>query len=255
MNILQKFSICFLIITVPLTVLGSPKKMSVQSFDDKLLQAFSKNYSSQKMLDKLKAETLAASGKSVPALIQIMKNSKYPLNNRWIATFLLGRIAGKKASPFISKFVNHPNWMMRVAGLKTLLHLKDKSFANLYGESLQDKSLIVRSQALENIKDLNLKEQSAKVWSMIFDKQNYHSTKKGFKRTNIINKVIRVVGDLKFIDAKNAMLSMVVNGKYQDLFEDLDYSLEKITGQTSPANGREAKIQFWKKMLNSSKTI
>ena len=76
----------------------------------------------KKSLANLKQETLKYSGKSVSAaLIEVMKNGKYPDKNRWVATFLLGQIMGEKSAPFIAKFFKHPSWVMRMASLKTML--------------------------------------------------------------------------------------------------------------------------------------
>ena len=36
--------------------------------------------------------------------------------------------------------------------------------------------------------------------------------------------------------------------KYQDLIEDLDYSLEKITGEVSPNTSVEIRRNFWSKV-------
>ena len=124
-------------------------------------------------------------GKAVEALVEVMKNGQYPELNRWIATFMLGRIMGKKASPFLVKFLKHPQWSMRVAALKTLLALKDKRFASAYAHALSDKSMLVRKQALENVKKLSLKETAPMVWAMLYDKKNYHFDKNGKKRNSL----------------------------------------------------------------------
>jgi hypothetical protein len=38
--------------------------------------------------------------------------------------------------------------------------------------------------------------------------------------------------------------------KYQDLIEDLDYSLEKITGENSPNASAEARRKFWSSKIS-----
>ena len=167
----------------------APKKSS-SGLTLVLLTDFQKKMSNAE-IKKLKEKTLSMGGKAVPALIKVMKSEKHPEKSRWVATFLLGKIMGKKASPFISKFVTHPNWFMRMASLKTLLALGEKKFAPLYGRALSDKSYLVRSQALENIRVLNLRDQAPRVWAMLYNKQNYYGpsknkrTSKGRKKTKI----------------------------------------------------------------------
>lgn len=219
-----------------------------------LLAEFKKNLSSTEVV-KLKRQTLTYSGKAIPALVEVMKSETYPDKNRWVATFLIGRIMGKKSSPFLAKFLKHPNWVLRMASLKTLLALKEKSYGNHYAKALKDRSFIVRKQALHNIRSLELKDKAAQVWGMLYDKRNYYNPKDGQKkRTNLIREAIKTVGDLKFEKAAQPLLSMVQKEKYQDIFEEIDYSLTRITGKKSPED-TNLKKRFWKKIAISYKTL
>src|SRR5665647_2298030 len=83
----------------------------------------------------LKRHTMKHRQKAVPILIKVMKESKYPEQNRWQATMLLGQIMGKKSAPFIAKFSNHPHWMMRVASLKALLGLRQSEYHAVYAKA------------------------------------------------------------------------------------------------------------------------
>jgi len=215
-----------------------------------LLKKFSKSYKSNKELKKLKKEVLGLSGKAVPALIGVMKNNKYPDKNRWMATFLLGRIVGHKSVPFIAKFTKHPNWIMRMASLKTLLALKDTRHAAVYVDILKDSSFIVRTQALENIRLLNLTDLSPNVWAMLYDKRNYYQDKKKKEKegTNIIKKVIKVIGEFKFQEAKEPLLKMIAKKKYNNVFNEIDNSLQEITGKVSPKGSKKVKKYFWSRI-------
>ncbi len=219
-----------------------------------LLSEFKKDLSN-KQVGLLKKQALNYSGKAIPSLIKVMKSSAYPDKNRWVATFLVGRIMGKKSGPFISKFLKHPNWVMRMASLKTLLALKQDQYAGLYAKALKDKSFIVRKQALQNIRNLSLTKNASAVWGMLYDKRNYYLPKKGTKkRTNLIKEAIKTIGDLKFKKAIKPLLSMAQKDKYKDVFKAIDYSLSKITGKKSPAEAK-MKRRFWKKVGISYKTI
>jgi hypothetical protein len=224
------------------------------AIDKVLLSEFKKNLTN-KQVGQLKKQALNYSGKAVPALIKVMKSSAFPDKNRWVATFLVGRIMGKKSGPFISKFLKHPNWVMRMASLKTLLALKQSQYGELYAKALKDKSFIVRKQALQNIRSLDLTSNAPAVWGMLYDKRNYYRPKKGTKkRTNLIKEAIKTVGDLKFKKAIQPLLSMVQKEKYRDVFVEIDYSLSKITGKKSPSESKMKK-RFWKKVGISYKTI
>ncbi len=220
------------------------KKVLIQ---DALLIDFAKTYSKKSDLKKLKSKTLQKAGKAVPALVKVMKSGDFPVHNRWLATFLLGQIAGKKASAFISKFAKHPNWIMRVASLKTLLALKDRKYGSTFAASLKDGSMIVRTQALENIKYLKMEKYGSDVWAMMFHKKNYQKTRQGLKRSNIFKNILHVVGDLNYKKAQKPIFKMIQKQKYNDIFASLDYALSKLTKVKSPNGSVAIKRTFWKK--------
>lgn len=230
--------------------------ISAEAVKEMLLTKYEKTYKTNKELVKLQKFTLMNRGKSVPALIHVMKSTKYPDKNRWIATFLLGKIMGKRSAPFISKFLSHPNWVMRLASLKTLLALGEKNYGGRFAEALQDKSYIVRTQALENIRKMRLKKYSANVWQMLYDKRNYYAPKgKTKKRANIIKEVVKTVGVLKFSKAKDPLLKMVQKKRYEDIFDEISTSLEKITGEEVPKGNKNVKRRFWSRVAINNKVI
>lgn len=231
---------------------------SAQSYTNILEQRYKVKYKKKEDILRLKRDTLKLGGKAVPVLVNVMKKSDFPDSNRWVATFMLGRIMGKKSSPFISKFLKHPSWIMRMAGLKTLLALKDRRYGSSFMTALNDKSLIVRTQALENIRKLKLQKYAPQVWSMLYEKSNYKKSKKvklSDNKTHIVKNIIKAVGELKFIKAKKPLLKMIQNKKYKDIYSAIDYSLEKITGKTSPSGNIKSKQIFWSRMSLRDKVL
>lgn len=222
-----------------------------------LLQRYMLNNDKTQMAS-LKSETLKHGGESVAALIEVMKNGKYPDKNRWMATFLLGQIMGDKSAPFLSKFLKHPHWVMRMASLKTMLALKQRGYSQQYASLLKDDSFIVRAQALDNIRTLKTVDAAPQVWAMLYDKKNYYQpTMNGkalkAKRSNIIKSVISTVGELKFEKARQPLLKMIQKERYNDIFPEMDASLAKITGQKSPNGDMSKKRIFWQRMaLNTT---
>ncbi|MCK5882744.1 MAG: HEAT repeat domain-containing protein [Bacteriovoracaceae bacterium] len=264
---MKKLILLSLIITFSLPTFSAIKGKDKYStaptaIKERLLARYEKDYKNKIDLKKLKADTLALNGKAVPALIQVMKSNKYPDKNKWMATFLLGRIMGKKSSSFIAKFSQHPSWIMRMASLKTLLALNEKGYGKVYALALKDKSYIVRVQALENLRQMNLKKYAPYVWQMLYDKKNYHIANKkngeatpSKTRSHIIKKVVRTVGDLNFKKAQASLLSMVQKKRYDDIFEEMDYALSKLTNKKSPAGNKKVKKNFWKRVRMSKITI
>lgn len=237
-----------------------------------ILSRYSTEYSKVEDVELLRADTLKLGGQAVPALIEVMKNGKYPDKNRWVATFLLGQIMGEKSAPFVAKFMEHPSWVMRMASLKTLLALKQEKYGTLYSKALSDDSLIVRSQALENIRELNLKGQAPQVWAMLYDTKNYYkpttpspskdesktkdkTAESLHKRSHLIKKVIKTIGDLQFEKARDPLFKMVQNDRYNDIFEEIDYALNRIVEKKSPEGTKEVKRRFWERTALAFKTF
>ncbi len=203
----------------------------------------------------LKRNAFKHKQKAVPILIKVMKDAKYPEQNRWHATMLLAQVMGAKSAPFIAKFSDHPHWMMRLASLKALLGLKQAEYHAVYSKALRDPSLIVRVQALDNISQMKITKLAPEVWNMMYDQSNYNGNKGARKRTSIVRSIIRTVGDVRFEKARKPLAKLIQKPKYQDLMDDLDYSLEKITGETSP-NSVDQRRKFWSKVaLNTNNKI
>jgi hypothetical protein len=202
----------------------------------------------------LKRHAFTLRQKAVPTLIKVMKENRYPEQNRWHATMLLAQIMGTKAAPFIAKFTEHPHWMMRVAALKGLLGLRQKEYTAVYARALKDSSLIVRVQALDNISHLKLTSLAQEVWNMMYDQTNYTGERGARKRTSIVKAIIRTVGDIEYKEAKKPLAKLIQKPKYRDLIEELDYSLEKITGKTSP-NATDERRKFWSRVVLNDKKI
>lgn len=248
----------FLLLLVAISSSGLQAAINNTEIKSALLQKYVISYNDKTQLAQLKSETLKHGGQSVEALIEVMKNGKYPDKNRWMATFLLGQIMGEKSAPFLAKFLQHPHWVMRMASLKTMLALKQKSYSRQYASLLKDDSFIVRSQALDNIRTLKTAEAAPQVWAMLYDKKNYYQpTMNGkalkAKRSNIIKHVILTVGDLKFEKARLPLIKMIQKDRYNDIFTEMDQSLMKITGLTSPQGDVTKKRIFWQRMaLNTT---
>lgn len=228
------------------------KKVETSSLEKK----FRKNLSKKEMM-VLRDEVLNMKGKSVSSLIKVMKDKSFPDKNRWMATFLLGQVMGKKSAPFISKFSTHPDWIMRMASLKTLSALKQAQYKDIYKKLLSDNSMLVRYQALETVKSLELSDLAPNVWAMLYDKKNYHISDKtkGSKRTHIIKNVISTIGELKFEKAKVPLLSMMQKEKYKDIHVEIDQALQKLYNKKSPQGSLKLKKNFWKKIKISNTLI
>lgn len=174
--------------------------------------------------EKIQYEVLKRGAKSAPALVTVMKDARFNERNRWTATFLLGRVVGKKSSKFLKKFTKHPNWILRLASLKTLTALSYKE-KDLYQELLRDSSMIVRMQTLDSIEKLKIKSLGKDVFKSLFDKSNYQKVGLKMKRSNLIKKAVLVLGNLKYEKALKAFSKMLKQKDYRDIHPELKLAL------------------------------
>ena len=235
-----------------LTLISSFLNATTVSSEHILREKFKKVYEKTTERNRLEQDILRASGKAVPVLIEVMKSDSFPDANRWLATFLLGKIMGKKASPFIAKFIDHPLWTLRIAALKTLLALGDIRYAKDFARALQDDALLVRSQALENIVRLNLKEEAPSVLAMFHDKRNYYNQKKREGKTHIVKSIIKATGQLELNPALETLVSMIQKDEHLDVYPDIEYSLYRITGKKRPSGGIQDKRRYWSQMASGT---
>ena len=75
------------------------------------------------------------------------------------------------------------------------------------------------------------------------------------KRIGIIKTAVKTVGDLKFQKAVKPLLTMIQKKKYKDIFDEMDYSLGKILGKSSPKAKRSIKKRYWKRIGLSYKSL
>lgn len=197
----------------------------------------------------LSYQSLSYGPKAVPILLNVMKKNAYPVKNRWIAMFSMTKLMGKKSAKVLSKFTNHPDWMMRLGALKCLLFLNQKQFANEYAHLLKDHSLIVRQQALTNIHQMEIKEKAHAVGLLLKDIKSQNEN--GSTIAQMTDMTIMTVAKFHHKESISTLLEMLKQEQFMRNSATIDYSLEQLTGLKSPKGGWSAKVSFWSKIPNS----
>lgn len=200
--------------------------------------------------ERLRRAVLGAGGRAVPVLVEVMKGGEYPDQGRWAAVFLLGRVMGRRASPFISRFLSHPKWVLRMASLKTLLALGEARYAKGYARALRDPSLLVRGQALENIVRLGLAGEAPAVWAMLEDGRNYYDRGGRRGKTVLIGAAVRGAGALGFEGAVKPLAAMLQEDGNRDIAADIERSLGDITGKEAPGGGLAERRRYWARVAS-----
>lgn len=194
----------------------------------------------------IKKRVMQRGSYAVKDLLTIISDKKYPIENRWSSIYFVSQIMGQKSVSYLKKLTRSKHLMIRLAALKNLVNLsvQDKE---TYSRLLNDKAMIVRFEVLDSIIKLNMKSMAPYVWKMLYDEKNYSKVTGGTnKRSKIIKKIIRTIGDLEFKKAKIPLLKMAINNKFTDIFNDIDYSLTKITSKASKGSSIQAKRLYWK---------
>jgi len=100
-------------------------------------------------------------------------DGKSTMQLRWRAVTTMGRVDHVRFRKDLERALASPEWFMRNSGLIAILGA-DRGLAQKWTlKLLQDKSLVVRTQAVRNVIALNLQEARAELWSQIWSKQNF----------------------------------------------------------------------------------
>ena len=183
---------------------------------------------SKKQLNDIKSILKSHPKENVPILFEVMKNQEMSEQSRWLATMLVGKTLGKRSIDYLSKYAVHPEVILRLASLKSLLSLEAKDRSTVFKNALFDKSLLVRKQALEAIRKLRIDDAGPELIKMLVDKKNYFMKNKRLKRSPIIKDIITTIGTLRLKKTKNLLVSMRKKSSYEDLFPTLDLAISRL---------------------------
>lgn len=202
--------------------------VSASANEKKLEKIFKTSPLSKKNVAELKRLIKSNPKRNVPVLFSVMKNNKMPEQSRWLATILIGKTLGKRSIDYLAKYTVHPQVILRLASLKSLLSLEAGMKADIFEKALFDKSLLVRKQALEAIRKLKIQTAESSLLNMLMDKKNYYIKNKKLKRSPIIKDVIQTIGELRLKRSKKILLTLRNKESYQDLYPVLDYAISRM---------------------------
>jgi len=99
-------------------------------------------------------------------------DKKRTLDVRWRSITALGSISAKSYRWEMEEALKSHEWFMRNAGLIAIRH-DDREFAIRWSKQLlKDPALVVRTQAVKNLMDLNAPAKE-EVWSALYAKNNF----------------------------------------------------------------------------------
>lgn len=123
--------------------------------------------------------------KSIKFLSRLAFDTSASLTDRWRAVTTMGRLDPLRFRPELDKALASREWFMRNAAL-IALQTDERARAVAWStRMLEDRALVVRTQAVRNLIDLNARESEPILWQQIAAKRNFRGRESLWIRTHI----------------------------------------------------------------------
>jgi len=124
-------------------------------------------------------------------LNQVAFDRRHSLLERWRAITTMGRLDPLLFRPQLDRALASPEWFMRNAALIALKN-DERSRAVAWSQRmLEDKALVVRTQAVRNLIELNAREAEPILWEQISHRRNFRGSESLWIRTHIAEALAR----------------------------------------------------------------
>jgi hypothetical protein len=118
-------------------------------------------------------------------------NDKAALQSRWRALTTLGRLDAARFASDLERALTGKEWFMRNAGL-IALQTANRDFAVKWSMRLvTDPALVVRTQAVRNLIQLDGRESEALLWREIFSARNFRGRQSLWVRAHMAEALAR----------------------------------------------------------------
>jgi hypothetical protein len=129
--------------------------------------------------------------KVYPFLARTAFDKNESLLERWRAVTTMGRLDPLRFRPDLDKALNSPEWFMRNAAL-IALQTDERARAVAWSiRALEDNALVVRTQAVRNLIELNAREAEPVLWQEVSAKRNFRGKESLWIRTHIAEALAR----------------------------------------------------------------
>ena len=159
--------------------------LSLSSINQAAIPQNNHNYSQEKknlyealrMPRKNRLMTLKGKNGILRQLLEVALDGKEPLKMRWRAITTLGELSPNQAVPYLEKMLQSKEWFLRNAAMIAVSHADRPTVMKWAEKLLNDKSLIVRTSAVQAIKKIKGIELQDVLWEKINSKENFHRGK------------------------------------------------------------------------------
>jgi hypothetical protein len=100
-------------------------------------------------------------------------DSSQNLQTRWRAVTTMGHVDIAYFHKDIERALKSSDWFLRNAALIAILHDERTRAVHMSAQLVSDPALVVRTQAVHNLLQLNASESAGLLWQQIFARQNF----------------------------------------------------------------------------------
>lgn len=170
--------------------------------------------------------------KSLKDLKAIARNEQAPLSLRWKSVTALGRVFPIESKDLLLSLTKNKEWYLRNASLIALKAAYRPFALKAARQMLKDKSLVVRTAAVQTIEEIGSREELRVLWSALNDPKNFRKGKSLWIRAHIMRAIAKNVGA-----GDEVKLAQFVNDKDPQVQLWSLYGLEKASGTRKQNKG------------------
>ncbi len=122
---------------------------------------------------------------SFPFLSRTAFDSKRGLQTRWRAITTMGRVDPVYFQKDLERALNNPEWFVRNAALIAIQSDEREKAVSWSMRLVTDPALVVRTQAVRNLVQLQARESEALLWQQIFAPRNFRGNQSLWVRVHM----------------------------------------------------------------------
>ena len=158
------------------------------------------------------------------ALRKMAFDKKETLENRWRAITAYGRIYKGDYQDVLEKALNSSEWFMRNAALIVAPYAHREWAVKWARLMMHDPALVVRTAAVQTLRQLNASESRDLLWVKFYSSENYRSGESLWIRRHILEALVQFAGP-----GQEGKFVAVLNDRDASLHPFAIQGLEKVT--------------------------
>ena len=194
--------------------------------------------------------SLKANAESFDQLEKMAKDQRQTLQVRWRAITAMGEVFPKKSKNVLESLATSREWYVRNAVMIALNHVDRATALKWARYMLEDRSLIVRTSAVQTIRKFKATELRDLLWKKIDSEENFHRGQSLWIRKDMAATLMGFAGQ----GEEEKFLRLLLDGDPR-IHPFAMAALKKITGENpgkgkTVADARSSWIKYFKNRFN-----